>query len=60
MIIVALFGIFLCGMVVANNLGCLVEVNPEYHAAWWKIWAFLAIAVFYSIVIYLSDKEGNR
>jgi len=38
---------FFCGSVVVMNLSRLVEVNPNYDAAWWKVGMalFLAVAV---------------
>jgi len=37
--------VFVAGMVTAINLSMLVETNPDYHAAWWKVFASMAVGL---------------
>ena len=45
--------IFMCGVVAANNLQGLVEVNQNYNPAWWRVY----LAVFFAI---FSAKSVNN
>jgi len=44
-----LFLVFLSGVNVANNVGRLVEINPNYNAAWWKVGFALVLAVTFGV-----------
>ena len=37
--------IFGCGFVTAANLSCLIEPNPNYEAAWWKVAAAAVVTL---------------
>ena len=50
----ALFFIFVAGVGFANNLSGLVETNPAWEAAWWKLWISLAAAMYFSIMVYME------
>lgn len=45
---------FFCGNVVAMNLSRLIETNPNYDAAWWKV----ALAIAFAVVIPLMWRKG--
>ena len=46
-------GIFVSGMVVANNLTVLIGINQDYNAAWWKI----GLAVFIGMGCWGIEKQ---
>lgn len=46
---------FFCGSVVVMNLSRLVETNPNYEAAWWKV----AMALMLAVVVPLLWRENK-
>lgn len=40
------FLLFLCGFLAGGNMSGLIETNPDYNYAWWKVGLALIIAVF--------------
>lgn len=46
---------FFCGNVVAMNLSRLIETNPNYDAAWWKV----ALAIAFAVVVPLMWRKGQ-
>ena len=55
----ALFFIFAAGAGFANNLSGLIETNPTWEPAWWKLWLSLASAVYFSTMVYSDEREKN-
>ena len=46
-----IFAVFMGGAVVALNLSELIDTNPEYVAAWWKVALAGFIAVFSGVQV---------
>lgn len=43
---VSMLVIFGCGVLCAMQLIYLLPTNPQYEAAWWKVFATVVLAVF--------------
>ena len=56
--IITRVGLFLSGVVVAINLTRLIEVDRNYEAAWWKVGAAGAIAVF-CLVLSMGKRKAR-
>lgn len=47
---------FLCGVVASINATVLLGVNPNYDAAWWKVFLALVLAAVIPL-LYPTQKE---
>jgi uncharacterized membrane protein len=47
-------GIFCSGCVFTNNLSRLVEINPNYEVAWWKVVVAIVLGFFASLALIID------
>jgi len=55
--VLSMVGIFQCGGTFYINLSRLVEINPNYDAAWWKVGLAAVLGAYLSVYSWNTAKQ---